>query len=299
MRYSDYLRDEGCVIFLLHGVIRSQTHSVRNYARKHLPLDEFVALLEDLRRYGMAVSMDEVMASGPVRPLPPRAFAITFDDGFENNSSVAAPALDDFGIPATFYVTTGFIDEGSRSWTDLIESTVEAVPIVKIRGLTPEIDGEYVAPTAKRELLDKVRCYVKGNSNVDPYAFAAEMLRQCGLVEAPVDPELDDKLSWRQVRELAEHPLFAVGGHSHTHRILSFLSPDELEIEVATSLRLLREATGAQTPHYSYPEGLAHCYSDAVIDALKRHGVRCCPTAEHGWNAAGDDAFHLRRIFVV
>ncbi len=300
MQYSQYLRDDSFVIFLLHGVIRSNAYAVRNYTRKHLPLDEFVALLEDLCRHGTPVSMDEIMAANAEgRRLPPRAFAITFDDGFENNASVAAPALVDFNVPATFYLTSGFIDEGGRSWTDLIEAAVEAVPKVSLTGLTARVDGAYETADEKRTLLDEIRRHVKGDSNDDPYEFAARIVSQCGLAKAPSDPALDDKLSWRQVRELAAHPLFAIGGHSHTHRILSFLSPQDLDTELGTSLRLISQAIGFSTPHYSYPEGLAHCYSGAVITALKRHGIRCCPTAEHGWNSAGDDLFRLRRIFVI
>ena len=41
-------------------------------------------------------------------PFPPNSFAITFDDGFENNLSVAAPLLSDLKIPLTIYITTNF-----------------------------------------------------------------------------------------------------------------------------------------------------------------------------------------------
>jgi hypothetical protein len=51
--------------------------------------------------------------------------------------------------------------------------------------------------------------------------------------------------------------------------------------------------------HYSYPEGLANCYSDRVIDLLRRQGIVCAPSAEHGVNRVGDDLFHLKRIMVV
>jgi peptidoglycan/xylan/chitin deacetylase (PgdA/CDA1 family) len=297
--YADHLRDDAFVIFLLHGIVRRQIHPVRNYTRKHLPLDEFASLLRNLCRQGVPVSMNDIMLASRDEPLPPRAFAITFDDGFENNASIAAPVLDDFGIPATFYITTGFIEDGNRSWTDIIEAAVEAVPTVKIQDISKTIDGIYGTPTQKHAMLEEVRRYVKGNAGIDPYDFAAEIVRQCGLSEAPFDAELDDKLSWNQVHELTQHPLFTVGGHSHTHRIMSFLPPDELEREVETSLKLLRNVSGKQLNHYSYPEGLKYCYSDAVIHTLKRHGIRCCPTAEHGLNLVGDDLFRLRRIFVI
>jgi len=43
-------------------------------------------------------------------PPPSRAVAITFDDGYLNNMTHAAPLLNKYGLPATFFVTSGFVD---------------------------------------------------------------------------------------------------------------------------------------------------------------------------------------------
>ena len=52
--------------------------------------------------------------SGEGTPEPGLA-AITFDDGMRNNHAVALPILEEYGIPATVYVTIGFID-GVSPW---------------------------------------------------------------------------------------------------------------------------------------------------------------------------------------
>ena len=106
-------------------------------------------------------------------------------------------------------------------------------------------------------------------------------------------------MSWDDVRTLASGEGFTVGGHSHTHRILSHLPPDELRHEVDTSIGMLSDALGDPVRHYSYPEGLEHCYSDEVIEVLRERGIVCAPTAEPGVNRVGDDLFRLRRYFVV
>jgi O-antigen biosynthesis protein len=46
---------------------------------------------------------------------PPGHVAISFDDGMANNYTIALPILRSYGIPATVYVTIGFID-GSSPW---------------------------------------------------------------------------------------------------------------------------------------------------------------------------------------
>ena len=98
---------------------------------------------------------------------------------------------------------------------------------------------------------------------------------------------------------MAGDALFTVGGHSHTHAILSFLDDDALDAEIDTSLRLLAERARIKARHYSYPEGLRHCYSDRVIRHLKKRAIRCCPTAEDGVNDHRTDLFRLKRITVT
>ncbi len=44
---------------------------------------------------------------------------ITFDDGYEDNYMNAYPALMSEGFPATFFITTGFIDSDKRPWWEV------------------------------------------------------------------------------------------------------------------------------------------------------------------------------------
>ena len=298
--YSSYLSENAVAIFLFHGVIRQQRHLVRNYTQKHLEQDRFVSVLRELLSGGIPVSMDQIARSGVEgATLPGNAFAITFDDGFENNYSVAASVLSEFGVPATFYVTTGFVDSNSLSWTDIIEYAVERTPSVRLNLSFLRTDQIWQNPKQKIELLDRIRSHVKTNSEIDPYQIADTVCRQLGVAEIVPEDDLDKKLSWRQVKALDAEALFTVGGHSHSHRILSFLNSEDLDFEITTSLAKLLQCLGYSTKHYSYPEGLNHCYSDAVIERLKRNGVICSPTAEPGVNRMGDDPFRLKRISVV
>ena len=103
MSYESRLSDREIAIFLFHGVTYPHECTVRNYTRKHLDVDYFSGVLCRLRASGTPVSMDEIrMHYEEGHPLPPKSFAVTFDDGFENNLTVAAPVLVGLKIPATF-----------------------------------------------------------------------------------------------------------------------------------------------------------------------------------------------------
>jgi peptidoglycan/xylan/chitin deacetylase (PgdA/CDA1 family) len=301
MDYTSFLSAEKCAIFLFHGVIEKSEYDVRNYTRKHLERDHFYRVLRALVQAGTPVRMDDIVEHYVTRePFPTHSFAVTFDDGFENNCSVAAPILSDLSIPATFYISTAFIEHGTMSWIDRIEHCLEHAPQGSLRFSWDQASHGFHDRASKIALLDYLRSRVKKDASIDLEELVQEVFTQCGIetVDATDEP-LDRKLSWDQVARLHADSLFTIGGHSHNHLNLAFLTTDQAEQEVSTNLHLLDAHAGIRTNHYSYPEGLDYCYSGETIQILKRHGITCCPTAIEGVNDVRQDPFHLRRIAVV
>src|SRR6185436_8358647 len=82
-----------------------------------------------------ASQMDVIRATCTVLPLsaaveqlysgslPERATCITFDDGYANNLTMAAPILQARGLPATVFVATSFLN-GGRMWNDTVIESV-------------------------------------------------------------------------------------------------------------------------------------------------------------------------------
>ena len=109
--------------------------------------------------------------------MPDRAFLLSFDDGFLNNLTVAAPIMSQLDIPGVFYVTSGFVEGNTPSWIDLIEDAVDRTGARELR--LPWADA--AAPIETREqkiaLLDDVRAVVKGSDGLDPYEVAASIRR--------------------------------------------------------------------------------------------------------------------------
>src|SRR5581483_10106056 len=113
--------------------------------------------------------------------------------------------------------------------------------------------------------LDAIRRWAKTDSALDPYVLADEVWKQLGITELEMDVELDRKLAWDDVRTLASHPLFVVGGHGASHRILAHLGERGIEREVDESLDRLDDEVGRPTRHFSYPEGGPGTWSETVI----------------------------------
>ncbi len=301
MEGVDRLTADGLAVFLFHGVVRQSCYAVRNYTGKHMERDRFYRIVEGLRHAGSALSMDDVVEHCRTgRPFPPRAFAVTFDDGFENNFSIAAPILKEFSVPATFYITSGFVEHNAMSWIDRIEHCLEAVSSGVLRFTWDEHPHSFTTVEDKIGVLQLVRDRVKTDQAIEPEDVVQVVFDQCGMAAVRHGTEpIDQKMSWEHVAQLANEELFTIGGHSHSHKILSFLSAEELKDEITTSIDLIRQHVGLRVRHYSYPEGLEHCYSNNVIKVLRNQGIVCCPTAVDGINDSQTDLFRLRRIMIT
>ncbi len=300
-KLTERLRDGHIAIFLFHGVIKKQSHAVRNYTGKHIESELFARCIQRLKSVGTSLTMDQVLyyhQSNDV--IPKNAFAITFDDGFENNLSIAAPILFAENVSATIYITTSFVENNCMSWIDLIEHAVEETSLDKYRSNWSEMIYDLSTTEGRIDFLKEVRRYVKGSSVCSPIQFADLLCTELGIENVPESLDLlDKKLTWDQIKSMNSNDLISFGGHSHTHPILSYLSENELRREVSISLDLLKSKGHVGPTHYSYPEGQEYCFSDQVISVLKEHGVECCPTAIDGVNTTSIDPFHLKRILVA
>ena len=297
MNYLKNLQDKRICIFLFHGVIKNNYNSVRNYNNKHISKEKFFTVLTSLINIGVALTMDEVIYHLlNKKPFPDKSFSITFDDGFENNFSIARPILQSLKIPATFYLASNFIDKNKMSWIDRVSYAIDISSEGKIETPWGE-EAFYNDKDSKIACLKSIRKNKKNSLKDDFDDFASLVEKQLKLDKFDKnDSELDLKMNWSQVKQLSKDSLFTIGGHGHNHKILSYLSEEKLRYEVNSSLNLIQKETGITCNHYSYPEGQENYFNNEVIECLKESGIVCCPTALDGVNTLSDDLFHLKRI---
>ena len=92
--------------------------------------------------------------------------------------------------------------------------------------------------------------------------------------------------------------LFTIGGHSVNHNILSLINSKDLEFQISSCINKLSSELETKIEHFSYPEGQIHHFNSEVIEVLKKNGIKCCPTAIHGYNDFSEDLFNLKRVMV-
>ncbi len=203
------------------------------------------------------------LASGRVggRPL----VAVTFDDGYADNASIAAPILAEFGLKATFFLTCGFVVDGRELWFDRAARAGHAAG--------DEIERLKLLPTRERDAA---------LAELETRAEAAR-----GRPSAP--------LTRAQVLELvrAGHE---IGSHTIDHPILTSATDAELEREVVGSKAALEAWLGAAVTGFCYPNG---DHDERVRGVVERAGFAWACGTRDGRNRVPLERWSLRRIDVT
>ena len=298
---SSKLKDNEISIFLFHGVYKKNNFLIRNYTKKHLEENIFEKCISELKKEANPLSMDDVIRIYENKEkIKGKNFVITFDDGFENNYSVAMPILDDLKIPATFYFSTDFIENNSMSWIDKIEYCIENTLQESIK--LPWVKKKFLINTSftKIKLLDYLRKKIKKDLSFNLNAFVTYMFNECKMKEIKsLNTEIDKKISWSQVKKIKTNKLFTVGGHGHEHFSFRSLSFKKFKEQIDKSFRLFERKINHKLEHYSYPEGQKIDFNKKISKYLKNKKILCCPSAIPGFNFKNTSLFELKRIPII
>ena len=288
-------------ILLYHGVTSCKSHGIENYSGKHIKVEEFEKQMRFLRDNANVLSMDDIVdISISGGDYPENAVAITFDDGFENNYTQAAPILDDYKLPATFYITSGIVNTTLMFWVDKLEDMINLTEKKLLRvKLNEEKDFPLIGHDEKLEALNTIKKFCKFAEANEMYRIIAELEDKLSVSPSVAHASNYKKINWDQLSSISSNPLFIIGGHSLYHNILSSMDEECMDKDIQLSIDLLEYNLGKNIVHYSYPEGQKEHYNQAVINSLKNRGIKCSPSAIHGVNYKNEyDLFNFRRIMV-
>lgn len=185
-----------------------------------------------------------------------RRVLITFDDGYRDNYEHALPALRSAGLPAIFFLSTGFLDSPRLAWWDEIAWMVR-------RSEGPEPEAEIVAATNRYKGLP-------GDRGED---FLDEIAERTGAGRAPSTLGAKTWMSWDMVREMRDLGM-AFGGHTVNHPVLARLPREQQESELDGCRSRLRDELGVEMDLFSYPVGLRDCFDETTRDLLRTRQVR-------------------------
>lgn len=217
--------------------------------------------------------------------------ALTFDDGWHDNFSNAFPVLQEFELPATIFLATGFIGTNKIFWPEEL-SIYMGQPNVKFSERQNLVLNRFLnqvtnnrkdlafldnaimvlkawAPQEREELFQLLR-------SKNPNPFIGRLL-----------------LNWDEARVMRDSGLVSFGAHTANHVILDQVSPLQAEKEIILSKQEVEKHLGICSNCFSFPNGN---FNNVLQSILKRTGFKSAVTTRRGWVGLKSPLLEIPRI---
>lgn len=251
----------------------------------------FEQLMMRLARDFQVVPLSQAIHQALEQRLPPRSVAITFDDGYADNATIAAPILRRLGLTGTFFVATGFLD-GGRMWNDTVIETARSWD-----GDTMDLSSLGLGVYAMASATDRiaaVEAVIRQTKYLDPAQRNEIVSNMAGCLKAALPDNL--MMTIAQVRGLVEQGM-EVGAHTVNHPILASLPDDQAQREIGQSKAELEAILEAPVNLFAYPNGKPSLdYTRAHVDMVKRAGFTGAVSTAFGAPARNLDPFQVPRF---
>jgi peptidoglycan/xylan/chitin deacetylase (PgdA/CDA1 family) len=247
--------------------------------------------------------MDEVVnhiksGKGFRRP----SIAITFDDGYLDNYTLAYPVLKKHGVPATLYLTTSLVGTMDRIWTEQIG--LAFLETQKGYLHFSALFGDETVPIETKEEKERANSKVSEALKLRPDDERRELIQQ--LFEKL---EVNEKcgrhfgermmLNWDEVQEMRKDGI-TIGSHSHTHPILSRMPIQKAKDEILDSKKVVEKNVDIEVKHFSFPNGREEDFSEELRDYCREIGFESTCSVIYGTNNALEgNVFALKRIGAI
>jgi peptidoglycan/xylan/chitin deacetylase (PgdA/CDA1 family) len=277
--------------------------------------------LDVLRRHALPIAMRDLAAAHQRGRVPSAAVAVTFDDGYADNLHAALPLLERQEIPATVFVTSGFIGARREFWWDELEA------LLLQPGELPETlwlvvgekrhewalgDAVYTPaeaerdrawtpydppPTARHRAYHAIWRLLQPRTPAEQRAALDSLYEQAGR-EPRARPGSRALIS-SELTALAASPLVEIGAHTVDHPVLARIAPEAQRAQVAGSRAALEEQLGAPVRGFAYPFGGPRDYGRPAVEAVRDAGFDYACAASGGATTRFSSRFQLPRLYMI
>ena len=283
--------------------------------------EHFLEHLDILRRRCCPTRLGALEESLNGKKRIRKSVIITFDDGYADNLVNAKPLLERYEVPATVFVTTGYVTQQRSFWWDELESLLlgkQRLPEtlrLNIAGVSYQWQLS-PCPDNNHSISGHPRWSVLQPESATPRQLVYRSLQQLlrPLPEESRREVLDELRRWanggmiaagqsvplsvEEVVQLASGGSVEVGAHTVTHPVLSTISVDAQFTEIQQSKTHLEEILGFPVTSFAYPFGSRSDYTEATVAATRRAGFRRACSNFPGLVGPTADVYQLPRFLV-
>lgn len=253
---------------------------------------EFSNLLDVLKSSFELCSISEGLTKSTSHSGKP-ILCISFDDGYFDNFSNALPILQDKGVKATFFVATSGVEKGHldqdivEHWFRTVDEKLIPLALRNVPG-GPELGDSPTRANAYQTYLD----YFKYLPPEYQAKVALERLKQIH----PLSKFKDCMMKPEHIKRLVELG-HEVGGHTHTHRILTTVNDEEALKEIRYCKKTLEEWSGERVSLFAYPNGNPKKdFNEAHVSMVRECGFDFAFSTRDGGIQVGENSYEVNRF---
>jgi peptidoglycan/xylan/chitin deacetylase (PgdA/CDA1 family) len=259
LNQSFFRHARGARILVYHGICRDDH---LRFNTLFVKLKTFESQLRLYKKYFNLVSIEDFYHQNFSKDR--FNSCLTFDDGFANNYKYVLPLLEQYEIPAAFFIT-GIRDAGyDILWNDILSVSCQYGPakiIFKNDEFVKGKDKRYVSSSTGKLLTDILR--------LTEFEDKAELIQVLDSVKNKAEGDYWLQMTEEQIKTLSKSKWVTIGSHSYYHNDLAKIPVASAKEEIIRSKQLLENITGKEIKALAFPYG---SYTREVIEAAKSTG---------------------------
>jgi peptidoglycan/xylan/chitin deacetylase (PgdA/CDA1 family) len=234
------------LVYYFHGIYENNKQKELNHVdpQNNLTVTEFKVFIDYFLSNNYLFIKPEDILNG--LPENNRYILLTFDDGYFNNT-LAIKILNEYKIPATFFISTNNIVNYESFWWDIIFKyrIKEGITLRKIRD--------------EQSYLKKFKYHF-----IDSY-----IVEQFGADASKPWSDIDRPLTIEELRNISKNPLVTIGNHTHNHTILTLYNANEITEQFRKSSNIFSEIIGLKPKFVGFPNGN---FNPEILKICKEQG---------------------------
>ena len=260
-------------VIMYHGV----TEKPSPYNKRHTLKNDFIKHLIFLKKNCNLISLNDFFNNNFKNDKV--NIALTFDDGYWNNFSIAKPILEEMKVPATFFITGMNNTTQNYLWADFVDilASSKIKKNIKVDELNFELKNNcYFLENSKKTLHEFIK-HEKAN-----YETKISLYKNLSFQEELNLFNQNNKEFWMlmndsEIIETSKSKYIDIQSHGFYHNNLGTIDLNAAVKEGIDSKNYLENITHKKIDTIGFPDG---SYSKDFLDKIEGFGITKFTAAE-------------------
>lgn len=270
------------IVLMYHGVVKD-SWSLAEDNWLQVKESEFRRQMQHLKKHFDVVDLGTAIRETPHQQNTSQKpkVAITFDDGYMNNYTVAYPILKELQLPATIFVVTNMIDNNNLFWYDRIRTAMK-------NSLTTE------------QITNTIESFKDNHPHtidaiVDQFIINQEAKGKIKFVDPKEVSQTYGTLSLEAIHDMGQTGLIKFDSHTSAHEIVIHMKFEEVKESITNSVEKLKKLipTDALASVFCFPNGWFNNTHMRLVQDLGFNGA--VSTEPRRWSKV-DNLYSIPRI---